>query len=178
MTTQYSHCSKGIPWHFYNSNFFPCLLVHCYILEPKQDSGGWSRAWCLSGFPKHAPVPLVRLGAFASFPERVIALPSKECKALWGISQDSWLKDLEGELRLAHQALRLVTHKSRRSCTVRLWRRSALDQEQERESRDLSLPNRQAECRQATHLPLILEIQKTISSGKQVPGLQKGMKRR
>lgn len=70
MTTQYSHCSKGYLWHFYNSNFFPRLLVHCWFLEPKQNRGGWSRAWCLPAFLKQAPGPLLVQGAPAKVFQR------------------------------------------------------------------------------------------------------------
>lgn len=145
MTTQYSHCSKGYLWHFYNSNFFPCLLVHCCFLELRQDRGGWSRAWFLSAFLKQAPGPLLVQRAFASFPERAIALLSKECKALLGIPvRFITLEGSEGELRLAHRGAGIDhTQSPGGAAQLGLRCRSAIDQGQKRESGGLNLPNRQ-----------------------------------
>lgn len=120
MTTQYSHCSKGHLWHFYNSNFFPCLLVHYWFLDLKQDSGGRSRVWCLSAFLRQAPGPLLVQEASARFPERAVALLSKEYKALLGISVGFMTLEWSvGELPLAHRGAGIGQAVSWRSCTIR-----------------------------------------------------------
>lgn len=111
MTTQYSHRSKEYLWHFYNSNFFSLLASSLLILGTQAGQWGMEQSLVSVWLPQASPSSLVRLGSIFKFSR------GNNCSSQQGMQSfarnfnrihDS--EGSEGELRLAHQVLGLITH--------------------------------------------------------------------